>query len=166
MCGITQKELKEILSYDPEKGNFTWLVGKMAGKKAAALQNKDYIHIKINTKFYLAHRLAWLYVNGRFPNCQIDHINGIINDNRIANLRECSNSENNFNVGIMRTNTSGFKGVSWHKASGNWRAQINIDGRIMRLGGFATAELASEAYQTKAREFHGEFYRETAKDLK
>ena len=161
---LTQSELKKILSYDQETGDFTWLVGaKMAGKIAGSAHNKGYLKISNNGKCYLAHRLAWLYVNGTMPLNEIDHINGARNDNRIANLRACVKQENLWNVKVRSDNLSSFKGVSWHKVSGKWRAQIVIYGNSKHLGIFSTAELASKAYEAKARELHGEFYRNTTK---
>lgn len=159
MQELTQAQLKELLSYDPETGVFTWLNGKLAGKKAGPNSN-GYLFIGINNKSYSQHRLAWLYVYGLFPIKVIDHINGIISDNRICNLRECSDLENSWNAGVGRGNTSGFKGVSWHKPPNNkWRAQIKVFGKNILIGSYQTAELASAAYQAKARELHGEFYR-------
>ena len=162
MCGITQAELKSILSYDPETGEFTWLVShKMAGKKAGTPTDSGYVQIGINGKVYIAHRLAWFYVYGEFPTNEIDHINGVRNDNRIENLRESSSSQNKCNTGISRVNTSGFKGVSWHAISGKWQVHIGVGKKKKYLGLFPTAELASGAYNAKAVELHGEFYRNT-----
>ena len=161
---ITQSELKRLLSYDPETGDFTWLgVGKkMSGKKAGSDCN-GYLLIRINRKLYRAHRLAWLYVYGIIPATDLDHINCAKKDNRISNLRECSKSENKYNAGIMRSNVSGFKGVSWFKRDEKWKAEIRIDGKKKHLGYFDTAELASEAYMAKAKEVHGKFYHEAMK---
>ena len=159
---LTQEQLKEKLSYNQETGDFTWLVGrKMAGKIAGTENNKGYLRIAINKKKYLAHRLAWLYVYGKMPAEDIDHINGLTHINCIKNLRECTDAENQWNAGIARNNTSGFKGVSWNKNVGKWRAQICIANKELYLGAFETAELASAAYNAKAKEIHGEFYRTT-----
>jgi len=159
MTQITQSQLKELLSYDPETGVFFWLVGrKMAGKIAGCFNADGYLQIGVNGKIYLAHRLAWLFVNGAFPSA-LDHINGTKTDNRICNLRECTAAENQRNVGISKANTSGFKGVYWHKDKKKWYARIGVNSRLKNLGNFATPELASAAYQAKAREVHGEFYR-------
>ena len=106
---ITQAKLKELLSYDPETGDFTWLVGrKMAGKKAGSPHNQGYFTIRISRKLYLSHRLAWLYVYGAFPKIDLDHINGVKSDTRIDNLRECSESQNQWNSRKPKNNISGF----------------------------------------------------------
>lgn len=89
---------------------------------------------------------------GDWPTDQIDHINGDKGDNRIANLREATNAENNRNTGAGQANTSGFKGVCWDKAKGKWRAQIEIDGRGAHLGYFTTPEAA---YVASAAKHHG-----------
>lgn len=90
---------------------------------------------------------------------ETDHINGNGLDNRKANLRPASHSQNQFNCRVHSRNTSGFKGVT--KATGKkpWIANIGISGRIQHLGSFSTPEEAHEAYCTAAREAAGEFYR-------
>ena len=157
---LTQPELKKLLSYDPETGVFTWLVGQLAGK-IAGTESHGYVKIKIATRLYYAHRLAWMCVHGAMPSAQIDHINCIRGDNRICNLRECTVTQNNFNAGLRRDNTSGLKGASWNKQNSRWEAKISINGKTKRIGNFLTAELAAAAYQAKAREVHGEFHRDT-----
>lgn len=160
MQELTQSRLKEVLDYDPKTGYFTWLAGgKMSGKPAGSVSDHGYVVIGVNSKRYKAHRLAWLYVYGSMPISDLDHANGVRADNRISNLRACTDSENHFNIGAMRTNTSGFKGVFWHKRAGKWLAQIGVNGKDKFLGLFPTAELAFEAYSAKAKQLHGNFYR-------
>lgn len=89
----------------------------------------------------------------------MDHINTIRSDNRIANLREATNSQNNFNSPMKPNNTSGFKGVSWSKREGKFKAQIAANGVRMVLGSFDSPEEASEAYKSAAAKLHGEFAR-------
>ena len=79
---ITQSELKNILHYNQDTGVFTWIKNSIV---AGTVEKKGYIAIKINRKSYKAHRLAWLYIYGNFPKEQIDHLNGIKNDNCINN---------------------------------------------------------------------------------
>lgn len=87
----------------------------------------------------------------------VDHINGDKLDNRRCNLRVCSKAENNRNRRISRNNTSGYKGVSWHKDNQRWQAQIRAGGKVIPLGMFETAEAASDAYKAAATRLHGEF---------
>ncbi len=135
---ITQDYLKSILSYNRKTGLFLWLVGRSGtngcGSVAGTLMKKGYIHITINGRLYFAHRLAWLYVYGYFPENGVDHINRIRHDNRIANLREVSQQCNVRNACVNSRNTSGVKGVSWDKRTGKWYSQIAVDGKDINLG--------------------------------
>lgn len=88
---------------------------------------------------------------------QVDHINGDGLDNRRANLRLASHTENNRNTRTPINNTSGFKGVAWHAANRKWRAYIKVENRQKYLGLFATAEAAHAAYCLAADQFHGNF---------
>jgi hypothetical protein len=88
-----------------------------------------------------------------------DHISGDRLDNRRENLRIASNAENQRNRGKPSSNTSGHKGVTWHRKSGKWQAQIMINGKSMYLGLFTTPEAAHEAYKAAAVELFGEFWR-------
>lgn len=94
---------------------------------------------------------------GRPAGREIDHVNGDGLDNRRANLRICTTSQNQLNRGKSMRNTSGFKGVSRHGCS--WRACVMVDGKKYELGCFSTAEQAAYAYDALARELHGEFAR-------
>jgi hypothetical protein len=164
---ITQERLKELLSYDPETGVFTWRVrrgGKATvGAKAGNIEtcnkksgkNTTYIRILIDGKKYKAHSLVYLYTKGYLPK-EIDHIdtNGI--NNRLLNLRECTRSNNEWNKGIMSRNSTGVKGVCMSR--NRFRAQITCEGK--RLGkNFLTIEEARDWRHEKALELHGEFAR-------
>jgi hypothetical protein len=99
-----------------------------------------------------------LLTHGEWPG-DIDHINGVKADNRLCNLREVTKSQNARNVGISWANTSGFKGVSWDKRSRRWQALIRAEGRLKKLGTFATREEAALAYRTASVELHGVYGR-------
>lgn len=133
---LTQERLRELLDYDPETGVFTWRVSRRGAKKGcvAGSLSHGYIHIRVDEKPYRAHRLAWLYMHGYFPENQIDHINRVRDDNRIINLREVSIQCNARNRGVRSTNTSGVVGVYWYKAIKKWRVQIKADGKNLHLG--------------------------------
>jgi hypothetical protein len=140
---ITQKHLKSILSYNELNGNFTWVsyiggsakVGAVAGRLAYG-----YIGIQINEKKHQAHRLAWIYVNGDDSLSsadQIDHINHDRSDNRIENLRVVNRTGNQRNRSKNKNNTSGVCGVTWHKGTEKWQAQVGIKGVTKYLGSFS-----------------------------
>jgi len=134
---ITQKELKEILDYNPETGVFIWLKHnknqKSIGDAAGHLMAEGRTSIRINYISYLLHRLAWLYVYGKWPN-EIDHINHNQSDNRISNLREVTHRENMLNQSMCKNNTSGVTGVYWHKKNNKWFASIMVKGVAIHLG--------------------------------
>lgn len=161
---IIQSELKEILSYCPETGIFTWKVRRrgVRGNCVAGTANgpEGYIQIRINGRPYLAHRLAWLYVHGSWPADQIDHENHIRDDNRIVNLRAVSSIENSRNQTKPINNNSGVVGVNWNKKEETWKASLQVNGKRIHLGSYrnkgaarASRELA--AYMYGYHENHG-----------
>ena len=162
---ITQAELKERLNYDPETGVFTWrktsnpkYLGAQTGRIPLKGKTAGYVEITISKKDYVAHRLAWLYVYGSFPERALDHINRVKHDNRIANLREATPAQNNMNTGITVRNLSGFKGISYRPSMGKYVASISVLERDLYLGSFATPEEASAQYERFAKAIHGDFY--------
>jgi len=137
---MNQAELKRLLSYDPDTGVFTWLVDRSnkvrVGHRAGVVNKRGYSVITINYTQHRAHRLAWLYVHGRFPENNLDHVNRDKTDNRLCNLREATSTENNRNMPRKKANTSGVNGVHWSKSSRKWHAQISILGKTTHLGLF------------------------------
>jgi hypothetical protein len=156
---ITQEYLKSILSYDPETGIFIWKevnshrirVGDVAGSRHLA----GYLTIRINSKSYLCHRLAWLYMNGVFPEKQIDHINGNRTDNIFCNLREANNSENSQNKKKHQSNNNQkLLGCCYHKAMGKYHCQLNLNGKKVVSSFHDTASDAHQAYIEAKRKYH------------
>ncbi len=135
---LTQKRLKELLYYDPNTGIFTWRVKTShricIGSEAGCINREGYRQIGIEGKLRPAHRLAWLFVYGYFPEHGIDHINRKPGSNQISNLREASQSCNMRNCGNRVNNTSGITGVSWDKQSNKWNARIRINQKAHNLG--------------------------------
>jgi hypothetical protein len=164
MNQISEQYLKEILNYNPETGVWTWLVdrepNKMKGQAAGTIESWGYRRISIDCRHYRAHRLAWLYMTGQWPKNEIDHINGVPDDNRWCNLREATRLQNEFNKGKRQDNSCGHRGVYWKKRDKKWVAQTNIDGKRKWLGGFDTKEDASCVYEEAIKEIRGEFYYE------
>jgi hypothetical protein len=151
------------LQYEPETGKFYRLKSARsvkAGDEAGCLNpSTQYWIIRVGGRSYRRGRLAWLYMTGRWPIAQIDHINGVKTDDRIENLREATNSQNALNKRRTRQNTSGFKGVTWHKRTRRWHAQINIGGKNKYIGSFRSPEEAHDAYWRAAQDGHGAFGR-------
>lgn len=151
--------LRERLIYDPVTGVFTWRI-KPAGNVSAGAQaghvNADwYREIRVDGRLYLAHRLAWLYVHGQWPIEELDHRNGIRDDNRIANLREATHKQNGENAARRHDNSSGFIGVSWtDKGRKHWVARIAHNKRRREIGRFSTPEEAYAAYLAAKAELH------------
>lgn len=155
------KELKKDLEYCSGTGRFTWLVDRgtrvKKGDKAGYLDPDGYERIRHYGELYLSHRLVWLFVTGRFPKDQVDHINRIKNDNRFCNLRSCSQSENSANTNKRRNNTSGYKGVCFHKKANKWMAKIRHNNKTKYIGIYLTKIEAAKAYNKKALELFGKF---------
>jgi len=154
-------ELNDLLHYDAETGQFTWKKNRgfkaRANTTAGALGSSGYVLLCINAKRYLAHRIAYKMVHGCDPEGVLDHIDGNITNNRIANLRLATAVQNQGNSRKPRHNKSGLKGVSWHKGDQCWIAQIKQRDKKIWLGGYKTKEEAAAAYEKAAREYFGEF---------
>jgi hypothetical protein len=166
--------LHECFNYEPATGKLFWkarpeshfanphtclaMNGRFAGKEAASI-NSTYRQVSLDLQIYLQHRIIWKWMTGEQPPPFIDHKDGDKLNNRWANLRSATKSEQNWNVGKNIKNTSGYKGVS--RAHGKWRANIRIGNVQKHLGLFPTAEEAAVAYKLAARSLHGAFYRDT-----
>lgn len=142
---LTQARLQTLLTYNSETGNFVRNIPRgntKQGQIAGRVNHDGYLIFVLDRRRYLAHRLAWLYVYGSFPNQELDHINGVRHDNRIVNLRLATRSEQCQNKKISTKNTSGFVGVSWHSTKLKWTAHIKLNGLKRHLGYFCTKEKA------------------------
>jgi hypothetical protein len=165
-CHLTADRLRELLDYDPETGVFTRKASRTrygttsanratAGKQAGGWHIEGYVAISVDNRRYLAHRLAWLHVHGAWPEADIDHLNGVRTDNRIANLRSVTRGVNLQNLrAAQRNSKSGFLGVSWDERKQAWMARIGVNRRTVHLGRFKTAEEAHEAYKNAKRKLH------------
>lgn len=161
---ITQELLKKYLQYDPETGLFTWIgsydqnhkrIGTVAGcVSKTTKRNLKYAHIQIFGNKYPAHRLAFLYMNGKFPDLYIDHINHDGTDNRWCNLREVTNSDNHKNTPKFSNNSSGATGVHFKKSAGMWEAKIKSKYKQFHLGYFKNFDDAVLARKSAEKQ-HG-----------
>lgn len=165
---LTQYVIRQLLTYNLDTGHFFWLPrdetilknkswnSRLAGRQAGAIKRSTgYVSISLFNCGYLAHRLAFLWVDGAMPKDQVDHANGKRSDNRWSNLRNATRQQNNWNV--LAHGSTGKKGVSWHKRDQKFQALIRVDGRNRSLGYFDTPEAAEMAYNNEAERLRGEF---------
>jgi len=162
---LTMERLRDLLDYNPDTGIFTWRVRRgssVAGTEAGCVvkygPNLCYKQVQVDKSLQLAHRLAWFYVFGEWPEF-IDHANGNGLDNRIANLRPATKQLNSANRGLPANNTSGYKGVVWFKRKQKWMARIKVNGKGIHLGYFTDKEEAALAYIKAAEQHFGDFAR-------
>lgn len=153
----TMEEIVKLFRYEPETGNLYWLnpLGKAINRQykgvpSGSLNNRGYVGINVNGKYYLAHRIIFYMHHGYLPK-YIDHINNIRADNRIENLRAVTKAQNGANQKV--------KGVSWNKQAKKWQAHIGVNGKRSYLGYFTNEIDAARAYNAAALKHFGEFAR-------
>jgi hypothetical protein len=154
---LSQEKVKELLSYNPDTGNFTWRQDgvnqyMVAGRIAGTRSGNGYLYISIDGVKIPAHRLVWLYEYGHMPD-QIDHINHVTDDNRLVNLRGVDSAENGKNKRMLSNNTSGVTGVHFSNIRKKWIAKIKLNRKVISLGSYTdfnaarmTRWLAERAY--------------------
>jgi hypothetical protein len=171
---LTAEIVRELLDYDPSTGVFTWRqrplrVGReradrawntrYAGKRTGNRVLSGHLQILIFGRQYSAHRLAWIYVKGEWPEHEVDHWDTNPSNNRWGNLRAATRSQNEANKNLTVRNSSGFKGVNWETRRQKWRAEIQVNRAHIFLGYFDTAEAAYAAYVAAAEKYFSEFAR-------
>jgi len=154
---LTAIRLRELLHYNERTGVFTRAVavkGHSAGTTAGTLNSRGYLLLRVDYVQYRAHRLAWLYVTGEWPSFEIDHRNGVRNDNRWVNLRDATRTQNarNQRIAHITNKSTGVLGVSFER--GKWHARIRTDNGRKRLGSFDTVAAADAAYKKAKRRYH------------
>lgn len=155
MKTINPERVRERLDYNPDTGAFVWKHApdfpkswntRYSGRPAYCKPNKrGYAEGSIDGQMLVGHRVAWAHYYGEWPKQEIDHINGDRMDNRIANLRDVSHKENQRNMCIHKSNTSGVMGVNYHKRDKRWRAFIEVLGKSIHLGNFLEKDDAIKA---------------------
>jgi len=154
---LTQLKARQLFDYCD--GVLYWKVSTGRVKAGTKVNTSGrYAHVQVMGERWYAHRLIFLWHYGYVPK-YVDHINGNPQDNRIVNLRECTQAENVRNSKLSKRNTSGIKGVTWDKARSKWRAQLSINGVETNLGRYATLEEAAEAVRVAREQHHGDFVR-------
>lgn len=154
---LTQQQLKAVLDYNPETGEFAWLIrrkGIKRNKQPGCVRKDGYRMIRIDGHLYLAHRLAWLWVHGCWPKHDVDHINGSTSDNRIANLRDVPRQTNLENQRKAKPfSVTGMLGVTKHREN-YYSARIQVGRKVFHLGTFRTPVEANLAYVEAKRKMH------------
>jgi len=157
----TQHNLKKFCHYDPESGVFkrikriTWSGSIVECDYVPDKPTKyGYFQLNIFGRPYAIHRLIFLYMTGKFPKNDVDHINGNRTDNRWCNLRQVTRRENMMNVGIRSNSTTKVTGVSKRKDTGKYQVYIDVKGERIRLGCYDTLDEAAEI-RRKATLKHG-----------
>lgn len=164
---LNQERLRELLTYDPTSGTWSWRVdmktgrgnGRVhmaAGASAGAVSSaKGYKKIGIDGRRYWAHRLAFLWMTGEWPSSNVDHIDGNGGNDAWANLRDVDHPTNMQNMKRARSDSAtGILGVTFNKARQKWVAQITKDKKNIGLGYFDSADAAQAAYITAKRQLH------------
>lgn len=152
--------VRRHIGYEPESGQFTRLVyggGRQPGTYPVSIKSNGYGYIALQGEYKLAHRVAWLLVTGKWPDSDIDHIDGCRTNNAWANLRAATRSQNMQNERRARAThnrTSRHLGVCWHKGAGKWSANIKLNGANHYLGLFESEDDAAAAYIARKREIH------------
>ena len=165
---LTHETLIEILSYNPANGEFVWRSNQTnplfikVGRRAGDYVEGEYSDLTIMGRKFRAHRIAWLYMTGRWPRGVVDHVNGVKSDNRWENLREATRGQNAHNRPMNKNNTSGRTGVYFRSDTNKWRAIIRHDGKVINLGNYATSDEAATAHKKFEDEFLSEFINRSA----
>lgn len=158
---VAVQRLRELFNYDSETGTITRRVAvnssDLAGHVAGRKDRLGYVVVSVDYVTVFAHRVAWALVNGDWPKLDVDHINGVVDDNRIANLREVSRSHNLQNQRkAHKDSASGYLGVKMRrgKKKTSWESRIFAEGKSVHLGSFGTPEEAHHAYVKAKRVLH------------
>ena len=155
---IDQETVKKLFHYDAESGMLIWRFGNGRNVKpwqeVKAKNGNGYYTAKIHGKSYLAHRLAWLYVHGSFPNKYIDHKNRIRNDNRLCNLRDVNTTDNAQNISLPSHNKSGYIGVSWIKSHNCWTVYVKVNKKNKWLGYYKNLDDAVAARKAGEKQYY------------
>lgn len=160
---ITQEYVRSIFTYSPETGLLNYkksprygiLPGDLVGHVYKVSDNLSYLETTINSRSYKIHRLIWLYMTGRFPDKGIDHKDGNGLNNKWDNLRECNQSQNQWNKSKYKSKKGLYKGV--YKDGNLFKALVTVEGKQINIGWFKTELEAAIAFNEAAKQYYGEF---------
>lgn len=158
---MTQEEVKKLFTYSD--GKLLWNSHRGSKKckgESAGYNNKGYLVVRVREygRSFMVHRLIWVYHNGDIQKgLEIDHINGIKNDNRIENLRLATRQQNNQNCKVSVISKSGIKGVHYDRHKRKWVVQVAINGKQTYLGSYEDIEYARQIAEKARAKSHGQF---------
>lgn len=130
-----------------------------AGGIVGTTDSYGYRITHIGGKRQKVHRIVWAIVHGRWPEHEIDHINGVRDDNRPENLRECERLQNGKNLGVRRDSSSRVRGVFWDQANRKWRVRVRVDGKYVYGGRHECVRDAAIEVRALQKQHFGEFAR-------
>lgn len=156
---LTADQVRSLFNYDALTGDFSWKTLPRNSKSKKLIvgikESLGYLRVKILGKKYTLHRVIWLWVYGSWPDEEVDHVNGIRDDNRLDNLRQSNRTMNNQNRHYAHSNNKlGLMGVYWNKQSSLYRASIQVNNHKIHLGSFRDPHQAHEAYLDAKRQIH------------
>ena len=164
MKRVEIERLREVFGLDPETGVLRWRVKSSSysrievGDLAGSPDSKGYLRVKLDGTRLLAHRVVFAMTHGYWPE-YVDHVNGVETDNRPSNLRAANPLENSRNRRKSVANTSGVKGVTWHKRCSKWQATCKVNDRWHHLGLFTDLDAAAASVRAFREQHHGDFAR-------
>ena len=159
---ISLARAREVLTYDEQTGEMRWRINRgkrAAGQVVGSPSSSGHLQTWIDGDLYQVHRLAWLLYYGEWPALFLDHADGDRTNNKIANLRQASGSQNCANRATARKVHGSLKGAFYCKSSKHWKSSITKDGQARYLGCFKTEREAHDAYCLAAKQLHGDFAR-------
>lgn len=146
---LTQAKLRQVLHYEPQTGVFTWTKGLKKGSVAGTVHDeRGFLKVSIASKRYLLHRLAFLWMTGAMPRSNVEHIDGNHQNNSWQNLREGERSQKRAYRPTYREPTA-IQGV--YQIGDRFEAMIPVQGIVLNVGAFPTAQAAGEAIRALRR---------------
>lgn len=155
--------IRSLFKYDPASGILFWDVKRpkvVLGAEAGSTSSTGYKRVTVDGRSYKVHRIIWAIQTGEWPSSDIDHIDGVRDNNKWSNLRLASKSQNGMNRKRTNSNTSGVKGVYWHSRASKWAAQVKLNRKVYYIGLFDSIDVAKEHVEKKRAELHCEFSRQ------